>query len=288
MPDRLTIIPRYTASEAAPAWRITLEPEYVDRRAALADLSDIDAMLAAVRSGASARGRQMDRCRWATLLPDGGLRVTLLLYVWPSDLNIPYSLSAPAGVSIGPQTAHLDVVSRKFWSAREALFDLPWMLRDPAIQWVPGLSCFDAASREVPEPEVYYVAAGARVGVKGRCYGLVHVSGLAHGFVHEISVTYDKFIPDPESTRPQINNITADDIDVTCAWRDEAGVEQTSTARMAIPACAKALLATCADGTSRFVSVHSGKPARITVYYSTCDGSVLGVAAEKATQGGAT
>lgn len=284
MPERLTIIPRYTASEAAPAWRITLEPEYVDRRAALADLADIDAMLAAVRSGASARGRQMDRCRWATLLPDGGLRVTLSLYVWPSDLRIPYSLSAPAGVSIGPQTAHLDVVSRKFWSAREALFDLPWLLREPRIQWVPGLSCFDAASREAPEPEVYYVAAGARVGVKGRCYGLVNVSGLAHGFVHEISVTYDKFLPDPESIRPQINNISADDIDVTCTWLDEAGAEQTSTARLVIPACAKTLLATCADGTSRFIGrVRPARPVRTVVYYSACDGSVLGITTEQAT-----
>lgn len=285
MPERLTHSPRYTGPEASgPALRITLEPEYVDRRAALADLADIDAMLAAVRSGASARGRQMDRCRWATLLPSGGLRVTLLLYVWPSDLDLPYSLSVPSGVEIGPKSAYLDVVSRKFWLARDTSLDLPWLVRDATVEWVPGLSCFDGASREVLAPPVEYVEAGARLATGGRCYGLVHVSGLAHGFVHEISAVYDKFVTDPDSARPQINNVTADDIDVTCTWRDETGAEQTETARLVIPPCVRTLLATCADGTSRFKgSSHTRTPSRTVVYYSACDGGVLGIATEEAT-----
>lgn len=280
MAERLSLIPRYTASEAAPAWRLALEPEYVDRREALADLADVDAMLAAVRAGASARNRQIERCRWATFLEDGTLRVTLRLYVWPSDPNIPYYLSAPENVGIGPAIVEARPVSRKFWVSGARLIDLPWMLEEPGIGWVPGLSCFDAWSREIEPPHVRYVAAGARVGIRGEVRGLLSVSGLAKGLAHDLSIHYDKYEPTDglDSLRPRINKIEADDIDVTCVWTDEAGTARTETATMVIPACVKALLAEC--GTTYVYRIRPVTPKTTVVYYNTCDGKVLAVRSE--------
>ena len=286
MAERLSLTPRYTAGEAAPAWRLALEPERVDRREALADLADIDAMLAAVASGGTARARQLDRCRWAEFLEDGRLRVTLKLFVWPSDPAIPYALSVPEGVEAGPGILEERPVSRKVWVSGATLIDLPWMLKDARVGWIPGLSCYDAESREMDPPAARYVAAGARLGVAARTCGLLAVSGLAVGWAHDIVIHYDKLDIEEGELRPQINAITAEDVDVSCDWRDEAGAEHAETATLAIPPCVKTLLARCSDGTRYVYRINRKKPGHVTVYYNTCDGRVLAVHRAPATNTG--
>ena len=115
--DSMTYQPD-AATVSAGTLSLNLEPKYVDIRAGLADLADIDAMLNLVRSGSSAVNRQIDRCPWGQWREDDALLVTLRLWVWPSDLDLPYTLVLPDGVT--SSAANAAAQSRQHAFARKS------------------------------------------------------------------------------------------------------------------------------------------------------------------------
>lgn len=281
MAEQTGLSVRYTAAsdaERLPALRLTLEPEYIDRRAGLADLADIDAMLQLALAGSSAVNRQLDRCPWASWQEDGSLVVRLALYVWPSDIDLPYTLSVPPGVTSSAPELVRESRGGKYWIAGSQGLELPWLLESAQLHWHSGIGCLDAWSRSIPPPGISQ--SRARIELDADAYGVLVVNGLAVGWRHTISITYNKvaFGSDEQSAdQPQISRIEADDIPVQAGWIDEHGEPQTTDARLSIPACAKALLESCSDGRSRtFGSVLApDHDAPWIIYYSTCDGHML-------------
>lgn len=282
MAEQTGIAVRYTpaapGSERLPDLRLTLEPEYIDRRANLADLADIDAMLSMALAGISAVNRQLERCRWARWLEDGSLELRLALYVWPSDLDLAYSLHLPPGVQASAPALVRERRDHKYWIAGSRNLELPWLLEDAHSYWHPTIGCLDAWSRSIPPPTIRQNRA--RLELDREAYGVLVAGGLAVGWRHTISITYNKvaFGSDEQSAdQPQISRIEADDIPVQAGWIDEHGEPQTTDARLSIPACAKALLESCSDGRSRtFGSILApDHDAPWIIYYSTCDGHML-------------
>ncbi len=261
--------------------RITLEPEYSSEKENNADLADIDAMLAMAMSGISSVNRLIDRCPWAKWGENGTLTVTLGLYVWPSDIDLIYELLLPVNVTSAPPTPVREVRSKKYWVDGGGNIELPWLLENANCTWNQAVGCADEWSVPVtPPPAVKYEQAQITVDVDG-IYGVLDVSGVAVGWRHELTVTYQKIAEGGEEGEetPKINSIEAEDITVAAIWTDESEEEQQrEEADMTIPPCVVELLATCDDGRIKtYVDLKKSKEKFVwNIYYSGCDGTMLG------------
>lgn len=249
---------------------LTLEPEYVDTRLGIADLTDVDAMLNIARSGASAVNRQLDRCPWAKWRTDGALEVTLKLWVWPSDLELQYQLDLPDGVTSSSRSFVQEARRRRLWFSGGKASSLPWLLRDPQLSWLESIGTHDAESRPIPAPSLsvqrLQVTASAPV------YGLLDASGQAEGYLHELVIVY----PRRDSAGNPVK-VAVNDFDVICRWPDGQGGQNEASCTMRIPPGVADLLAECPDGEAiTSVRVSNNGQAPMIVYYSTCTGEVLG------------
>lgn len=280
MVEQASVSARYTAAPIddgrLPELRLTLEPEYIDRRANLADLADIDAMLNMAMSGLSAVNRQIDRCRWARWTDDGSLIVTLALYVWPSEQDLRYELHLPPGVTSAPPVLVREQRHRKYWINGGKALELPWYLEGGQFWWHPAIGCMDAWSQPIAQPGISQNRA--RLEIDAPAYGVLVTEGIAVGWRHDISITYRKIATGetPEEDAPQINTIEADDIPIRATWTDENSEEQEESTNLVIPACAKSLLETCSDGRIKTtVNISQADEGPWVIYYSTCDGHML-------------
>lgn len=274
-----TIPFRYTAQpgQLSSTSSLTLEPEYVDTREALATLADVDAMLALARRGVSARNRQLERCRWARWADNGDLLVSLVLHVWPSDPDLAYTLSLPPQVtSAAPVLVRLPR-RQKIWVSGSQSLTLPWLLApDADLHWHASTGALDSFSRPTNPPAID--VRGVRVTLSAPVYGVLAVAGTAIGWRHDLTARFSKF--DGEADRADglaISRYSADGFRVTARWQDGGSLHEES-AEITFPSCVRSLLETCSDGTP-ITSLHV-KDKTGTWYevrYSTCDGSVLGV-----------
>ena len=293
------------SDEREPSLRLTLEPENVEAGRNRATLADIDAMLAMARSGASARNRQISRCGWASWAANGDLICTLSLWVWPSELDLTYSLTLPSGVTSAEPVLVRERRDTKLWVAGSGgTLELPWLLESASCVWHGNIGVWDGWSRPAAPPAISLDRArlildGER-GASG-VYGVLAVQGMAVGWRHEISIRYPtgtgKDDADDsgdsrfyvavggDATAPGISVRNADDIDVTATWTDERGETREETARLAIPDCVKALLEECPTGArtgSIRVKPADGTDGPVVVYYNACNGRMLDVRREEA------
>lgn len=280
----VTYTPAPADAGRLPSLRLTLEPEYVDVSRGRATLADIDAMLALARSGASARHRQIARCKWASWAENGDLLVTLALWVWPSAIDLPYSLTLPPGVTSAAPALVREPRDTKRWIAGGGgEVELPWLLEDAAFGWHPNIGVWDAWSRPASAPAIEQDRA--RLNLKGErgVYGVLTIRGTAVGWRHDLAIRYPTGEADPEA--PAISVSGADDFEVAATWRDENGEEREETAAVVIPECVRALLEECPDGSTRVGSIRvrpAPGPRPVTVYYNTCNGRVLKIKRDKA------
>ena len=277
----ITYTPAEEASNALPL-RITLEPEYTAEKANRADLADIDSMLAMAMAGISSVNRLIDRCRWAKWGENGDLIVTLGLYVWPSDINLKYELSLPGNATSSEPVRVKVSRSQKYWVDGSRTIELPWLLENATCSWNRAAGCVDAFSEPVSPPEVEYEQAQVSVKSDADVYGVLEVSGQAVGWLHEITITYQKMAEggdenQPEDT-PKLNSIEAEDIPVSVTWKNETGEIQTEEEDLVVPPCVVELLAACDDGHIKtYVDLKESKDKFVwNIYYSSCDGTMLG------------
>lgn len=274
----------YTARDAAdrlPALRLWLEPENVSRRHNRATLADIDAMLALVRSGASARNRQASRCGWAKWAANGDLVVTLALWVWPSDIDLQYSLTLPPNVTSAPRVLERLPRDTKFWVAGSGgEIELPWLLEDASFAWHPRIGVWDEKSRPAEPPEITQDKARLVLTGEGERYGVLWARGTAVGWRHDISIRYPKggdAQDDPAA--PAIRITGADSVNVRANWTDENGETRTDEATLEIPDCVRDMLEKCPGSNSIRMQPQGDPP--VVVYYNTCNGRVLDIRRER-------
>lgn len=287
MSETTSTVITYTPRDAAdrlPALRLWLEPENVSKRHNRATLADIDAMLALVRSGASARNRQASRCGWAKWAANGDLVVTLALWVWPSDIDLQYSLTLPPNVTSAPRVLERLPRDTKFWVAGSGgEIELPWLLEEATFAWHPRIGVCDEKSRPAEPPEITQDKARLILTGEGERYGVLWALGTAVGWRHDISIRYPKGGGEDPSA-PAIRVTGADNVPVRATWTDENGENRTADATLEIPDCVKALLEECPGGVSGRIRMRppEGEPPPVTVYYNSCNGHVLAVRREEA------
>lgn len=277
--DSMTYRPD-AATVSAGTRSLNLEPEYVDIRAGLADLADIDAMLNLVRSGSSAVNRQIDRCPWGQWREDDALLVTLRLWVWPSDLDLPYTLVLPDGVTSSAREFVSEPRAKKYWITGVTAQELPWLLAQPRLSWHQAIGTHNEYGAAIAAPKI--TLSGLTVHLGSPAWGVLVISGRAQGYLHRLTAIYPKY---DEQGLPQ--KIEANDFEVIARWPDATGTLQEERCTMTMPACVSALLAACPDGRPKTSgSVKDAEGAATIVYYNTCTGEVLGYSKARAEKHG--
>lgn len=291
----ITYTPRDADADRLPALRLWLEPERVSKRHNNATLADIDAMLALVRSGASARNRQASRCGWAKWDANGDLVVTLALWVWPSDIDLQYSLTLPPHVTSAEPVLERLPRDTKFWVAGSGgEIELPWLLEDASFAWHPRIGVWDEKSRPAEPPEITQdkarliltplpdppPASGGRAGwgAQGERYGVLWARGTAVGWRHDISIRYPKGGGEQaDPAAPAIRITGADSVNVRATWTDENGETRTDEATLEIPDCVRDMLEKCPAGSKNSIRMKPEGEPPVVVYYNTCNGRVLDI-----------
>ena len=258
MAETLTLT--YSSREDA-ASEATMRMEQLPVTSTAVTLDDLEQMMAMVRGGTSARAYRQPTCPVTVIA--GEVRVTLTVWVWPSALDLDYSLSFAAGVPAArvqiEQEREFDLVIDF-----EATIALPFFCRTIELTW-SDLPCWDRYGQEVPRPEL--TTTPTTLQVSAEILGVVRVRCLAIGYAHPVTVTFAKGL---DSKILDIKN------SVTASWAAGA-----ATLDLQYPACAADLLAACEDGTlvrERVIGQFEDEDDRIpVVYYNDCTGSVLAV-----------
>lgn len=273
----ITYTPRDADADRLPALRLWLEPERVSKRHNNATLADIDAMLALVRSGASARNRQASRCGWAKWAANGDLVVTLALWVWPSDIDLQYSLTLPPNVTSAEPVLERLPRDTKFWVAGSGgEIELPWLLEEATFAWHPRIGVWDEKSRADAPPEIAKDKARLILSGEGERYCVLWALGTAVGWRHDISIRYPTGGQD-DPAAPAISVTAADSVNVRATWADENGETKTADAALEIPACARDMLEKCPAGSKNSIRMRPEGDPPVTVFYNSCNGRVLDI-----------
>jgi hypothetical protein len=177
----------FTGSQAAAEtdldnW-VHLESEAVPFSRKYPSVYDINQMVARVMDGISAVTYLADACPYVTV-KNGVITVTLDFYVWPSSLDLPYSLTTPFGNISGPEavSSHksTDVV---FLNTTEV--DLGFLF-DGAF--TPETPVFNEVGSVLNLRGNDFVVEGSTITTEDPVYVAGRASGVASGYKHSIAM----------------------------------------------------------------------------------------------------
>nr|WP_321465167.1 hypothetical protein [uncultured Desulfobulbus sp.] len=230
--------------------------------------SDLQTMLAMAISGVSARAYKQPGCE--AYIVGSTAHADLALYVWPTRLDLAYSLTASL-LSVG------DAVELR----QERDFDLVVELADSVglpfysenIQATWQTPCYNARGEVVAFPAL--ITTPTKIELDATVFGVLRIRCTARGYSHSLSFFMAK---DGVSS---ISNLTPT---VTAAWGSGDDAQATSL-DIDLPACLESLLAACKDGTtyreSVYGSVDEDEDLVPTIYYTPCSGRMLMVRNER-------
>ncbi len=248
-------------SDTTPDRWLHLEQKAIPAVVSYANLYDLIQMYNRAASGLSATTWQKQDCPVEITGPNTA-RVTLDLYVWPSSLDLAYSLSAGMGTISDPERIDLE---------RE--FDLVVPLTDTvdigflfdgSLAW--QTEAVNRSGEVVPQPDARI--ENGRLFLSAPVFGVLRLAGIASGYRHSVAM---------EWTIDEASRITGIRNSVIAAWVDDDGRTQTETLDLEIPDCVADMLATCPedDTWATLASVTTPDDRVPTIYYSTCTGRVL-------------
>jgi hypothetical protein len=280
-----------------------LEQEDIPLSLRNATLEDMVQMFNRAVSGLSARSYQIDKCSAATVSSDGTIVVTLKVFVWPSSLDLPYTLTAAYGHVEEAQPLQME---REIDVAVEGSdsVTLPWLMENATAWW--QIPCVNEFSDPVPAPNISF--DGELIKLSSPCYGVLRVRGLALGYEHTVILGISKTgnvikteqisslqiasgynggtAPPPQKDPtgkldPLGYTITNVNIAVTAAYQGDEQNQQAEILTLKFPACVLDLLEYCPEGTlaaqDKLPSGSFGEGPTPVVYYDTCTGRELGV-----------
>ena len=226
--------------------------------------NDLNRMLALVLAGKSARAYRPESCEgWVS---GDTINADLAVYVWPSALDLPYTLEA-SGVTMGVQEAWQQ--ERDFDAVLEmsATLQLPFLVDQCQLSWqTPAYNRFGEV---IAYPEL--TVDGAIVTASAECFGVLRVRCLALGWRHAAAFSTVK-VPNQKITEVHPS--------VRCTWIGADGKPDDDVIDLDLPSCLDGLLESCGDGTTMRDRVigHIGDEEDqqvANIYYSTCTGQVL-------------
>ncbi|MBU1140876.1 MAG: hypothetical protein KKA76_18020 [Proteobacteria bacterium] len=190
------------------------------------------------------------------------VHIWLDFYVMPSSMDLKYELSASIG-DIGVAEIVELPRERDIVFAMTDFYDLGFFPLAADLAWQTG--CYTKDGMEVGNPPL--ILSGSRITLPQDLFGVARMEALAWAKLHRLHISIDK-------AGNRVSNLKSPV--VTAAWRNSDGEYVTEQLELIVPACVTMALSLCdGDGANTYCSAGNALP--VTVYYSTCDGSVVSV-----------
>lgn len=247
----------------------SLEQDFdeADELKELADFGTLRRMLIPALAGMSAVSVLSAECSYTSFL-SGTASIFLDFFVWPSDLDLDYTLTANLGTISGPtrtrQAKSFDIiVDGSNYSELDFIFD---------GRITPSMPIFTPLGEDLGD-KVDFEMDNAVMVFPQAVTSVFRANGDAIGYKHTLTAQFTK------ASVEGYNKVEDVALQVTCTWTDEAGEIQSTTLQLKIPDCATKALEFC-EGDEDSSSVGETKCSgsgkcngqdTLVVYYNTCE-----------------
>lgn len=237
------------------------------------NFQDIYQMLLNAQAGLSAFSYLLPNC--PLTITENGVIITLDFYVFPSSMNLGYSLSPSIGeLGIeGIQTSlHKDFDLIFPLSDR---VELDYIIEDLNPIWLAGPR---TAKNQVISPIPTLTIDNTIVTSSKSMFAVLRAKGQAPCFLHTLRIEIEKFKDveqDDGSTVREIQKIDELKPTITATWTKSDGSTGTTILELKIPKCVEDFLTWCPNGTLKGFTTITGTNRTITVYYNSCTGNYI-------------
>lgn len=260
---------------------IRLEQEEIPLPRQTAGLFDAFAMYQMAKSGMTAFNYDLpDNVK----IQGNNIVVKLNFFVWPSNLDLTYSLTAGSNISISekkvidqPKSANVIFPLRKY---EESVY--PGELQTK--NW--ETPCYNEKGEVVDCPETIRFFNGYFI-IDKKVFGVLRTNMIAKGYKHTARLTFPKTVSEQSKlgnilyTQQNHQSITNPECLIVCTYNDKEGKEYKETLNLKLPSYLLDLLEACSSGALKREETcdPSNNPTttHTTVYYSVCSGEVLDV-----------
>lgn len=246
---------------------LTLEQEPVDM-SAYVSVTDLVEMYSMTISGMTAYNYLGDGCP-ASIYSEGIIECPLVFYVWPSSVDLDYTIHTALGDIIETISVSMEK-EFDFIIPFSKEISLPYNCSDLQYEW--QTKAYDNLGQETDKPSI--TVHDNYLELDKSVFGVLRIKCLANGYKCTNLLTFDDTYDFETDSKKSITNVNET---VTAKYTDEDDEEQSKQMEMDIPPCVAYLLEACTVGGDYILTQGSiyNTEKSATIYYSTCTGSVL-------------
>lgn len=240
-----------------------------------ANLADINQMLLRAQSGLSAHSYN----KTGLGVVDLGtvLRVSLVFYVYPSSLDLPYSLVFSGGTLSGRALSNMAKSGNVVFPLSDTV-EFPYLIGAVSYSWESA--CYDNLGIVTSNPEV--TSSGFAINCTKSVFGVLRVSLNAVGYRYVAVIDFQKttatreYIEGIINDQTHFNSITNINLMVEASYVDAANEPQKTSLSLKLPNFISDYLTACENKV--VIGGWEDDPPttdKTTIYYSTCTGEIL-------------
>lgn len=216
---------------------INLEQEELEDNNSVSP-EDLIAMYMMVLRGESAFSYNSGTCP-VTITPTH-IILTLNFYVWPSALDLPYSISASKGTITSKTQIHLPKSFNKVIPFSKNLSFDYLLSEGTTMSWLTSSYAPNGSPISHPDFEIYK----NKVLFDEESFGVMRFRGNAVGYMHSIDIDLEYEVPENQNfNMGQIYGDFTSTIQVK--YINENGKEVSTSLELEVPECLEAMMNTC-------------------------------------------
>lgn len=244
---------------------LNMEQEYIPESSESASMIDALNMLGLARTGKSALSHITSSCDYVRVTSTSVI-VDIGFYVWPSSLDMPYTLSADTGNitnGIGERlNRSFDVVIDGTDS-----HTLDFLFEGSLSKSMPFFKLDGSKDTTIETTVENNIISTSE---KGYC--VFRARGNSIGYYHVVTMVLPK---------TQAQKITNFKNSIIAEWENSSGEKVTTTLQLSIPQCVTDALEECGDDLA-YEKLQCGAfdncdetKKRVDIYYNACDGETI-------------
>lgn len=211
------------------------------------------------------------------------INVPLTFYLWPSSLDLAYSLEVHANGSLSERTAVLLPRVGNKVIPMDNIVEFPALLANSSFSW--ETPCYNRNGAIVPNPS--YTIERNQIVLDAEVFGVLRGAFQYSGYKYALTLSFSKVETTVEKEplagfrdivhqQTKYDRITSVVCSVLCTYIDEKGETKQEVLELQIPKSVEMYLSECPGGVSiEWPDDIDG--CNTIYYYSVCDGAVLDI-----------
>lgn len=265
----LTFAPEVVRTDEDDNWIKLQQFEYSDVRQAI-NFNDIYQMWINAQQGLSAFAYVQDDCPMT--ITENGIIIALDFYVFPSEMNLPYTLSASIGeLGEGQILTSLDKEFDLIFPLSKVV-ELDYVADNLELTWLAG----PRTARNQPISPIPTITADGRfVRSSVSMFAVFRARCQAQCYLHTVLIRLEKFGEEEQedgTVKREVYKIENLKSSVTATWTRTDGGIGKEILELKIPKCVEDFLTWCPDGTLKGYSSVTRENRVTRVFYNACTG----------------